>query len=528
MELFVLADTGMPGVYQPKAITQNQAAFFESAPRSDAGVTVSASTADTLSSVWQAKQIISGDVARVALNLYYRGRNDERLKRSDLPSWGLLNRSASMFMSAYTLRETMQAQALIQGNAYAWIQRTSTAAPLSLVLLDPTQTVPHITKDGELVYQSKQYKQEIPAGDVLHLRGLGGDGISGQSVVTLARTSWGLAIAGERHGASTFKNGARPSVVLTHTQRLDKPTADQLIDQFASRHAGADNSGRPALAAGGLGITTLPVSNEDAQWLQSRAFQRVEIASWFCLPPHKLGDSSRVGYNSVEAEERSYVSQTLMRWFVRWQCECNEKLLTEKEKAAGAYWEHNADALIQGDFATQTTMLTNLRINKIITQNEARQKLNMPSVPGGDTFENPATSSGAMAPVAAMRTDPLRALLVDRVEHLVRTEAAQLANTAKAKNVAKSIESLYEAFEPKMAKALSPILNVIEAAGLKAPSAESLAATHCDSSKTMVLERLTDSGTPADMLKAELSELSKDWHETRVAEMVAIVFGGEE
>lgn len=520
------------------SLANPQEIFFDAFAqvKNDSGVSVTPTTALTYSSVWQAVQIIAGDVARVRFNVYERANDDSRVIKRRHPAYTLLNKRSNPYLSGYYLRETLTAHALLWGNGYAKIIRSNTGAPIALELLQPDQVTPERLQDGRVVYHVRiaQNKTDTLAyDDVLHLKGLGFDGLKGHSVVTLARNSFGLGMAAEKHGARHFKQGARPNVILKHPQRLDKDQADQLLESFEKRHGGSENVGRPALAAGGLEIVPLSMSNSDSQWLESRQFQRVEIASWFSLPPHKLGDSSRIAYNSIEAEERSYVNQTLMRWFERWEHEVDAKLLTERQYMSDWYTEHDVETLIQGDMQTQTATAVSLRNAMIITQNEARSRFNLPNVDGGDSFENSATSSNQAPPPDnppsnARALQACRQMIQERISQFVRTEINQVVKIAgRAKNVATSLENFYGEFQNKFAAGLRPCIDTWDALREHETSEDrvsDLVGEHCSQSLQELIETLQN-GTPPEMLGDEVKEVTRNWDETKPRQLAAMICG---
>lgn len=449
--------------------------FFSSVNSyNNTGVSVTPRSSLTYSSVYQAVQIISGDVARIQLDVY-QPDGEDRKRRPKHPAFKLLNRAASQWLSGYGFRETLQAHALLWGNGYARIEFDSVGRPSELVILDPATVRPEVV-DGELIYKvgetTDQKGYEVyPAYKIFHIKGMGFDGIQGFSVVSLARDSWGLGMAAERHGSRFFKQGARPNVVLKHPAYLDQDAADQLVESFQSKHSGVDGVGRPALAAGGLEIVPLSIPNTDSQWLESREFQRVEVASWFSLPPHKLGDSSRMAYNSIEAEERAYASQTLMRWFERWESEIDMKLLTAFQYQNNWFSEHDISKLVQGDSETQVDTIVKLRSAMVITQNEARNQLNYPAVEGGDEFENPATSTGEDPETVPEEQEPTEepepeetiqekaaAVLRSRVEQFDKTYRKQ-ASALESKP--ERLIAFSETFSEKMYDGLMPLVDLV-------------------------------------------------------------------
>lgn len=537
----VLSGMEVPGVFA-SGYAKPEEWLFEAlgGAKSESGISVSADKALTFAPWYQGIGIISGDVARVPLDTYSRSDNDDRNKERDHPAYELLNRRANRYMSSFTVRETVQQDALSWGNGFAAIVRQG-ATPVELIPLEASRTENVKADDGRIVFvfrlddgTPKFYGPD----DVLHIRGLG-NGLMGYSVFRYARESLGLGLAGQRHGSRHFANDARPNVVLKYPARLDKPDADELLDMWDRRHR--DNPSRPALAAGGLDVVPLSVSNQDSQWIESRKFSRDEVASWLSLPPHKLGSDARLSYNSVEAEERAYVSQTLMRWFKRWESECDIKLLTAKEQKRWWYFEHNTGALIQGDFTTQATVAVNLKNAMIITRNEARKKFNLNSVPDGDVFENAATSSGSSqkdanntqatteATTHSENAEQLaavhRELIADRMAQVVRSECNQVSRALKGAKPHESIDAIYREIGGKISSALEYPLRVYRLVTGVAVEAEEVAGWYVEESKSRIRDVVQDQSSRRSTAKLALSieKLIADWPETRPSEVLDMI-----
>ncbi len=389
-------------IFTPKASAQNTPQWFidilQGGQVSDSGIKVSADTAMTYSSVWEATNIISADVGQLPLNIFER-TDDGREKATSHVAHRLMRKRPNIAMSAYVFRMVLQSHALLWGNGRALIIRNQRGEPDSLVPLFPNVTSTFV-EDGQVWHKTRINNEERTYNDrdVLHIKGLGFDGITGHSVVSLAANSWGLGMVAEKYGGRFFKNDARPGIVLEVPDGVKKEDAQTLLTMWDKHHGGADNASKTGLLYGGAKATQLTMANSDAQWLETRAFQRVEVASWFLLPPHKLGDSSRLSYNSIEQEERAYLNMTLMRWLVGWQEECDEKLLTEKQKDDDShYFEFNTSALLRGDLKTRYEAYQIGITSEFLSSNDVRQKENMNKREGGDSYINPNTKSAAVS-----------------------------------------------------------------------------------------------------------------------------------
>jgi len=533
---FFVVPGATAGVLEAKASTLRSADdwFIDSlggGTSSDSGVAVNHTTALTYSAVYSAVAQISGDCARVSLDVFKRTANDDRQRQLKHPAYRLLNIKPNKLMSAFSMRQTLQQNALLYGNGYALIVRQVNGKPVSLVPLRSDLTRPEVQADGSLFYitQIGEHEQTLRAADVLHVKGLG-DGIEGYSIITSARNAMGLGLAAEKHGNYTFKNQATPTVVIEHPGRLPNDKADELMRRWMQRQGGFANAGRPVLVSGGMKVSPLSMSNDDAQWLETRKFQRVEIAAWFQIPAFKIGDEVK-NYNSVEAEERIYVSQTLSRWFAAWEAEVRDKLLTAPEIDAGWYCEHNSRALIQGDLRTQAEVVTSLRGAMIISQNEARKTFNLNSVPGGDSFVNPNTAtepSGGdteRAEVApSERTMAAHSELIRlRMEQLTKTECATLKRLAGSKEPVAAIENFYTRFESKLAEALAPCIAAVDSLpGVETVAGEFQAARdYCDESQRVVAQALAE--CPTGLIKQGIEDAVANWIEQRPAAVAAAI-----
>ena len=369
----------------------------------DSGQTITAQTALTYSSVWQATSLISQAVAGLPLEVYARDADDDREKLRLHPAYPLLNVSPAVDsdITAFSFKETLQAHALTWGNGYAEIERNNGGRPVSLSILAPSNTFPDVDEDGMLFYWTntdrRDEMRQIMPRNMLHIKGLSNDGLIGYSVFEFARNSWGLGLAAEKHGNRHFRNNSRPNIALKTDAHLNEDQATSLRERFEDRHRGLNAESSTAVLSGGLDIVPFSISNEDSQWLQSRQFQRQEVASWFNVPPHMLGDSSTTGYNSIQEENRRFLQQTLMPWLRKWTSECDLKLLdTNERRGKATWWEHSLASLIEADFEAVTRQVTQLVGAELMTPNEARRKLNLNRRADGrgDDFRNPSLANG--------------------------------------------------------------------------------------------------------------------------------------
>ena len=349
-----------------------------------------------IAGVWKAVNVIGKDIATLPLHKYQRleptGKNRVR---DDVVR--LLNQQANLYVKALDVRMAVQLQALLWGNGYAEIQRDPTGKPLALWWLPAEQITPKIDEMGFLFYELKQYPREprrIRPENVLHIRGPAKDGITGWSVISLARESLSLTMGQERYARKQYENGVRPSMII---KKKGIPSAEQrkeYREEISRMHEGSENAFRFMLLYGDTEATPWSMNNDDAQWLEGRQFQVEEIARWFDLPPHKLGAMGRATWSNVEQMQMEYVAGCLNFWLRQWEGEANAKLLTEREKLAETnFYEFKTEALLRGDTLARYQVYAIGIANKILNPNECRDKENMNPYEGGDEYANPNTAS---------------------------------------------------------------------------------------------------------------------------------------
>lgn len=321
------------------------------------GVPITSENALSVSAVWACVRAISEDVAKLPLILYREtgGKGKERLKTH--PLYRLLHDAPNPDMSSFDFRSTVTAHALLTGNGYGRIYRDGVSRPSEFEILDPTRVeVRRSTVDGSIVYVYRDpwtgKRETIFADDILHIRGLGFNGLVGYSVVEWARRSLGLTAAAEKFGAAFFGNSSTPKGVLEHPGELDDEGEDRLRKSWEAAHRGPGNANRVAILEDGLKFKPVTIPPEDAQFLETRQFQIAEVCRWFRMPPHKVADLSRATFSNIEHSSIEYVGDTLMPWLVRWEQEIRRKCFTSSERNTLAA-EHLVAALLRGDLKSR-------------------------------------------------------------------------------------------------------------------------------------------------------------------------------
>jgi len=349
---------------------------------SDAGIDVSEEKALTLSAYWACGKVISEDIAKLPFNVYERVVPRGRILLRDDPVHRLLNVQPNPETTAVSFRETVTSWAVFYGNGYAWIKRDGTR-PESLWQVHPRNVLEIVrVEPGEIWYKVQNPPNTvdehgrpipwvlIPAEDMLHVRGLGGDGLNGWSVLRYSVQSLGLALAADKYGATFFRKGARPSGLLMHPETIDEEIEENIRAGWNKIYSGSGNTGQVAILGEGLEYKQLGIPNNEAQFLETRQFQIEEIARWFRVSPVKIGHNQNVPFANIEAINMMHDNDALMGWARRWEAETDIKLLGQ---GSGKEAEHQFSAGLRGDSNSRANYFQKAIFSGRMTPNESRE-----------------------------------------------------------------------------------------------------------------------------------------------------------
>lgn len=364
--------------------------------RTIAGPSVTPEGALSSATVYACVQILSGSVAQMPLKLY---RRLERGKETatDHPLYRLLHDRPNPEMSAFVFKEALMAHLLTWGNAYAEIEWGADGYPIALWPLLPDRMEIE-RKDGELVYVYRpDFVKPVPLPwwRVLHIPGLGFDGIVGYSPIRLQMQTLGGERAQAEYGWRFFANGARPGVVLKHPARLSPEAASRIRQSWNDLYQGANNAHRAAVLEEGMGIETIGIPPEEAQFLETRQFTKREIASFYRVPPQMIGDLQTATYASAEQFSTDFVVFSLGEWLKRWEEQIALRLLITEDEQRTLFPQFVRDALVitqtNERFAAYSTAVQ----SGIMTPNEVRERENLNPLPGGDYLMLPLNMAPA-------------------------------------------------------------------------------------------------------------------------------------
>ncbi len=362
---------------------------------SAAGVAVNERSALRVGAVYACVRLISGSISGMPITIYQR-TDKGREVIDDHPLAAMLNVQVNASMGAMVAREYMIASVLLHGDAFALVERRG-AVPTALRPVHPDY-VTVLRKGDRLLYAIREGDKVTghDQDDIIHITGAGFDGCRSVSVIKQAGLqAIGTSLAADEYAGRYFSNGARPDIVLTHP---DNPGEDKIAfirERWAETYGGVANAHRPAFLAGGAGVKELSVTAEDAQLLETREWQVLDIARLFGVPPHLIGVASKsTSWGSGLTEQTlGFVKFTLQAHMTRFEQEVGRKLLRNPRRRA----EHNTSALERGDtkgrFETYRVALGGGAGPGWLSPNEVRQRENLPPMSGGDELIGWSTSN---------------------------------------------------------------------------------------------------------------------------------------
>ena len=366
------------------------------------GKYVTERSAMQMTAVYCCVRILSEAVASLPLQFYRYTDDGGKEKAVEHPLYFLLHDEPNPEMTSFIFRETLMTHLLLWGNAYSQIIRNGKGEVVALYPLMPDRMKVDRDEHGRLYYEYTVYDSDDVDGrkdtnkvgrtvrlqphDVLHIPGLGFDGLVGYSPIAMAKNAIGLAIATEEYGSKFFANGAAPSGVLEHPGTIKDPS--KVRESWQATFGGSGNANKIAVLEEGMKYTSISISPEQAQFLETRKFQIDEIARIFRVPPHMIGDLEKSSFNNIEQQSLEFVKYTLDPWVSRWEQAMVRALLTPDEKKK-YFFKFNVDGLLRGDYQSRMNGYATARQNGWMSANDIRELENLDRIPaeqGGDLY----------------------------------------------------------------------------------------------------------------------------------------------
>lgn len=367
------------------------------------GQKVTNDSALRVTAVFSCVRVLAETVASMPLIVYRNLPDGGKERAQDHPLNTVLRKRPNKWQTAFEWFEMMQGHVALRGNAYSQIIPGKLGAITELVPIHPDRVCVERLENGKLRYEVRRPDNVEPGiltqEEMFHLRGLSSDGLVGLSPVAMARQSIGLAQATEQYGGTLFKNGAKPGGILEHPARLSKDAATKLRESWQETHGGTANAHKTAILEEGMKYHELGMNNEDAQFIETRKYQRSEIASIFRMPPHLIGDMEHATFSNIEHQSLEFIIYTMMPWFERWEQAIQRDLVVDDEEY---FCEFLVDGLLRGDINSRYSAYSTGRQWGWLSVNDVRALENMNPVDNGDVYLQPMN----MVEAGAEEEDP--------------------------------------------------------------------------------------------------------------------------
>ncbi|MGI5892084.1 MAG: phage portal protein [Bacillota bacterium] len=352
------------------------------------GKAVNERTAMQTTAVYACVRILAEAIAGLPLHVYRYKDDGGKEKALSHPLYYLLHAEPNPEMTSFVFRETLMSHLLLWGNAYAQVIRDGAGRVLALYPLLPSKMTVDRTSSGQLFYEYRTDTGSVilRPEDVLHIPGLGFDGLIGYSPIAMAKNAIGMAIACEEYGASFFAKGANPGGVLEHPGVVKDPK--RVRESWNAVYQGSANAHRIAVLEEGMKFQAIGIPPEQAQFLETRKFQINEIARIFRVPPHMVGDLEKSSFSNIEQQSLEFVKYTLDPWVARWEQAIQKALFLPSERRI-YFAKFNVDGLLRGDYQSRMNGYATARQNGWLSANDIRELEDMNRIPaedGGDLY----------------------------------------------------------------------------------------------------------------------------------------------
>lgn len=366
---------------------------------STAGPAVTERTAMAVSAVYSSIGLIAGSVSSMPIPVYERSSTGR--KSVDHPLWWLFNEQPTPAFSAAVFWEYLIWSLLLHGDAFARIHRGIGLGAAQISRIEPLHPldVTPLRNGDRIAYRILLIEGgtiTIDQDDMLHIPGLGFDGLRGLSPLRYAaKSSIGLSLAADEYSSRFFSNGARPDYVVSVAGSMTPAQAEIFRESWMARYGGLGNAHIPAILSGGGDVKALSLNPEDAQLIQTRNYQASDIARFYGVPGHMIGIHEKTSSWGTGIEQMSigFIKYTLQRHLVKIEQEINRKCF----RTAKNFVEFNFSGLERGDYKTRNEgyRIAAGRAGEPgwMTINEIRRLENLPPIEGGDDLFVPAATS---------------------------------------------------------------------------------------------------------------------------------------
>jgi len=338
----------------------------------------------SVSAYFRGISLLSSSVASLPIRVYERGADNRRAPARNHKVHRLLSRRPNTYMTSYVWRQLMLVNAIGEGNAYSIIIRDRNYEPIELLPVSPADVeVIFEEKTRSKVFRWRGYDGILGDEDVLHIVGLGFDGVKGKSLVKVMSRALGVSTSADQLAESFFENHANLGGYLKAPGKLDEAAYNRLRESWTSRYAGPSKSGSTAILEGGMEYQKLGITFQEGQFSEIRSFQVIDIARFLGIQPHLLFSNQRDSRANIEHQGIEFVTFTLQPWVVAFEQEINYKLFTETESQR-YYAEFELNGLLRGDSSARGEYYQKLFSVGALSPNDINALENRDSFEGGD------------------------------------------------------------------------------------------------------------------------------------------------
>ena len=392
MKSAILDQHGLP--YTKSASVQTSAELYQELHGNgdSIGSGITSKVAMQQGAVFQCVRVLAESIGSMPVSLHNKTGNI-RTKATDHAVHKLIRKKPNDFQTPVNFWEMVIAHLCYRGNFTAKIVRSGNRekTPLELIPIFPDRVTRSLSEDYKLqhhITNGTEKADTFGSSDIFHVKLFSFDGINGVNPIEYARNSIGLSKELEKHGGTTFKNGARPGGVLSTDARIDKAVAEEYRENWEKAHGG-DKSGGTAVLGNGLKYQAIGMTSTDGQWLESRNYQKSDIAAFFRVPPHKINQLERSTNNNIEHQGLEFVTDSLTPYAVRIEEAINASLVSEADRDKGFYSKYNFGALLRGDMKARADYYSKQVNIGVLSPNEVRELEDRNPREGGDDFLTP-------------------------------------------------------------------------------------------------------------------------------------------
>ena len=308
-----------------------------------------------LSAYWAGVRRISESVAMLPVDVFKKVNGKRTM--TDHPVEYLLNAESNYQTCAFDFTQILITSAINHGNGLAIIERDRFGTPTGLVNVSREICEP-LKYDDELYWKvevkeaaNKQESLLVKDRDIINLRGFGSDPVIGLSAIQAHKQNLGLSIAAQDYGADFYNRGTRIDGFIEYAGVLKPETKDAISQQWSNNY-GANGTRGTAILDAGSKYHRLGLPPQDAQFIETRKFQKNEIATILGIPSHMINEMDGATFSNIEHQSIEFVTYGIGSWIEKIEQEYRRKLLKENEKRSH-YFKHNVDRLLRTDVKTK-------------------------------------------------------------------------------------------------------------------------------------------------------------------------------